>query len=71
MPNLSFELEDKPTGIEYCYYCGEVITEKYVVIEFEGKSTIHIETGECWDNFVVGVHLINEQVAEPIEQFMN
>lgn len=64
MADLEFEFHASPPkwGLAICDYCEEPIKGAYVYINLNRKQEICL--GECWDNYVVGVALINDEVAK-------
>lgn len=62
MADLEFEFHDSPPklGLSICDYCEETIRGAYVYIKLNRKQQICI--GECWNNYVIGVAMMNEEV---------
>lgn len=65
MANLDFTIDGPPILDDACTYCGTPIREKHIKLTFQwAKIRLHIEP--CWDQFVVGVSIINDKLMERI-----
>lgn len=67
--NLDFSVvHNEPIMADSCFYCGVPIRSKHIMITFEQniKSKMRLHIGpefECWDNFVLGVKLVNKELG--------
>ncbi len=68
--NLDFSIERiRVTIIEYfCFYCdGEFgYGDECVRISFENKPTMRVHSVDCWNNFLTGALMINEELKERV-----
>jgi len=65
MATLEFNFHKKPPEwliAVYCDYCQNTIEGAYVEIKLQESRRICI--GTCWDNYVVGIAIMNDKVAE-------
>ncbi len=70
MVNLDFSIEKIRTSIidYYCFYCnGEFeYSDECIKISFEEKPTMRIHSVDCWNMFLTGALMINEELKERI-----
>lgn len=69
--NLDFSIiYTRPVMDDACFYCGVPIRGKHILVTFErgiNKFRLHIEPdSDCWDNFVLGVNLVNSNLQDEI-----
>jgi hypothetical protein len=63
--NVNFEIctPNNKVITPRCTYCDYVLDGKYIKIKFDTIKALHVHKGECWDNFVVGISMINDELT--------